>query len=145
LKKNDGQKSSEPQPRGEIQRKPAQSKPLIQAPKPQTKIPGKKSTAEVFVPRTYTDFQILQLYNSRTLPDPSLPPVSFTKKGTEGVYFLGIRKCVVEEVDCEYLVKTGSSYQSFVSWIEATERVEALRSRAMSSAVVLQQIGVVVF
>jgi len=144
--RNEGPKISQLKPqRGEIVRKPVQ--------KPQTQVArqsynnntqGKKA-AEIFVPRTYADFQILELYNSRNRPDPSLPLVSFTKKGNEGTYFLGLRKCVVEEIDCEYLVKTGSSYQNFVSWVEANERVEALRSRAMNAAVVFQQFGITVF
>lgn len=57
-----------------------------------------------FAPSNYNDYAILDIYNSRMEPDPSLPPVQFTKKG--GYFYMGLRKCEIVESDDGPVVKT---------------------------------------
>jgi hypothetical protein len=60
-----------------------------------------------FIPSSYNDHQILEIYNSRASPDPSLPAVAFLKKGNN--YYMGLRKCeIVEDENGNFVVKSVS-------------------------------------
>jgi len=86
-----------------------------------------------FYPQTSMDYDVLGVYNNRQPVAGNLPPVTFSKK-QEGLYFLGQRKCVIVEVDGSLYVKLGQGHEDFLSWLEKTEKVEALRMRGMSTA-----------
>jgi hypothetical protein len=93
-----------------------------------------------FVPSTYDDHQILAIYHSRHSPDPSLPPVPFTKKGN--LYYLGLRKCEIIEQDGEFHVKLNvNTTEDLQTWLEKIERVEGLRTKGMNAARLYQNVG----
>jgi len=128
--------------RMEVENKTRKQVPQVQASQPKKTTERKVSartngdssgTPTSFTPKTYEDFEILRVIQSRTPPDPSLPAVPFTKRA-EGVYFLGLRKCLIEEFDYQYMVKVGSSHEDLISWYERNERLEGLRSRGMKAA-----------
>jgi len=97
-----------------------------------------------FHPQDFLDHQVLELYHSRASPDDKLPSVPFTKKA-ESLYFLGCRKCAVEDLQGLLYVKKGQDYIPLQEWFEKTERVEGLRLKGAKSAAtffVFQQQGV---
>jgi len=57
-----------------------------------------------FYPQSSLDHEVLNAYHSREQPDESLPIVPFSRR-SEGVFFLGLRKCEIEEHGSTLLVK----------------------------------------
>jgi len=109
------------------------SKPTrVQAPRP-PRASGNARSGATFSPQDFLDHQVLFVYSNRAAIDEKLPGVPFTKRA-EGVYFLGGRKCTIEEVGGSLYVRKGQQFEPLLEWLEKTERVEGLRAKGAKSA-----------
>jgi len=86
-----------------------------------------------FAPESFLAHQIFGAYCSRNPPDEKLPVVTLTKR-SEGLFFLGTRKCQIQDESGVLYVKQGEKYEEFVTWLEKNERTEALRAKGLKSA-----------
>jgi len=86
-----------------------------------------------FAPQTSLDYSVFTIYHSRSAPDEQLPSVTFSRRG-EGLFFLGVKKCVIEEMPGGVYVKKGQDYEPLQQWLERNERVEGLRLKGLKSA-----------
>jgi hypothetical protein len=91
-----------------------------------------EDSQSTFQPKSYDDYQILEIYNSRQQPDPSLPSIPFSKRGK--VFYLGLRKFEIIEDGGDFYVKLGNGNEDLLSWIEKTEKVEGLRTKGLNAA-----------
>jgi len=116
----------------------AQSKPQpIQREKIVQRQSEHSSTTLSFHPKTYDDHQILNIYVSRSAPDPMLPDVQFSKRGK--LFYLGLRKCEIVDMDGDFHVKLSiSKTEDLRSWLERVERVEGLRIQGLEAAKIFQ-------
>eukprot|EP01125_Pyxidicula_operculata_P010226 TRINITY_DN3367_c0_g1_i1.p1 TRINITY_DN3367_c0_g1~~TRINITY_DN3367_c0_g1_i1.p1 ORF type:complete len:290 (+),score=106.81 TRINITY_DN3367_c0_g1_i1:633-1502(+) len=107
--------------------------PTTQKPK-QVRRFGLKNAARPFEPEDDVDIALLETYAQRSLPQANLPTVTFTKKGTS--YWLGQRRFEADfdEVGNVSVLLGGGRLQSFESWIENAERIEALKLKGLESA-----------
>jgi hypothetical protein len=77
---------------------------------------------------------LINEYQYRNQPDPSLPSVPFYKRN--GYYWVGQRRFEPVLEDQVY-VKEGRGLTPFSIWISEVERVEALRFKGLQSAQLL--------
>jgi hypothetical protein len=124
-----------------VAKKPAE--PVVrQKPEKRKNFPSNSDNTNhaTFAPSTYDDHQILNIYNSRNSPDPSLPPVPFSKKGN--LFYLGLRKCEIVDKDGDFHVKLNvNTTEDLQTWLEKTERVEGLRTKGFNAARLYQNVG----
>jgi len=87
-----------------------------------------------FQPENELDNIVIQEYRNRTVQNPDLPNVPFTKGKQEGFYIIGQRRFNVLYEDGEVVVNFGNKHINFLSFIEKQEKVEGLKKKALNSA-----------